>query len=95
MSSSKRTLSMSKKGKIRKNSSSPYKGVSIAKSTNGKIRWRATLTANKTLYQLGYFNTQEDAAKAYDLKVLELFGSNAYTNFPCNGDLDREFEASL
>ena len=64
-----------------KNTSSVYKGVYWFKRT--KI-WRTQITSNYKHIHLGYFNTEIEAAKAYDKAALELFGKYAKPNF---GDL--------
>ena len=58
---------------------SRYKGVHRVKSRN---KFRASLTHNGKRFQLGYFNSEIDAAKAYDKKAREVFGEFAYLNFP-------------
>ena len=60
-----------------KNTSSKYKGVNIVRS--GK--WIARVTCNYKGYNLGTFETEEEAAKAYDKKAKELFGDYASLNF--------------
>lgn len=57
-----------------------YKGVSYFKQ-NGKRYIRATYGENGKCIHIGYFKTMEEAARAYDKKVLEIYGKNAYTNF--------------
>ena len=67
-------------GKKRKFTSSIYKGVQLDKRAvqkNYPSIWVARL-ANK---HLGHYQTEKDAAKAYDLKAKELFGEFAYLNF--------------
>lgn len=60
-----------------KNNKSLYKGV-----WKYFERWRACIMYNGKHISLGYFDTQEQAAKAYDAKALELFGEFACLNFP-------------
>jgi hypothetical protein len=55
-----------------------YKGVTAA----GRIKFRASLfIGNKNLI-VGYYDTAEEAAKAYDAKARELYKDFAYLNFP-------------
>lgn len=54
-----------------------YKGVS-----RKRHKWRARIHKNEVEYYLGVFKTQEEAAKAYDKKALDLYGSYADLNFP-------------
>ena len=58
------------------NSSTKYKGVS--KHKNGK--YRAMIGIDNTRVHIGYFKTQEDAARAYNEKAKELHGEFAYQN---------------
>ena len=57
---------------------SKYKGVHWLKDNK---RWRASIGFNKKLINLGCYDNETDAAKAYDRKALELFGEFARTNF--------------
>lgn len=57
-----------------------YKGVSPIQTVTG-LRWRSTITLNGTQHHLGCFDTPTEAALAYDLKSLELFGDYACPNF--------------
>lgn len=55
---------------------SQYKGV----SKNGR-KFRAKIAMNGIQYHLGYFEDEIEAAIAYDLKALELYGIDAALNF--------------
>ena len=58
---------------------SKYKGVTYDKTTG---KWRASINHNGKHYHLGLFDTEIEAAQAYDEKAGELFGQYAYLNFP-------------
>ena len=60
-----------------KNFSSKYKGVSWRTS---RKKWRAQIKLNKKTIYLGGFNSEEDAARAYNRKAIELFGEYAFLN---------------
>jgi hypothetical protein len=45
-------------------------------------KWCAQIQPKKKVIRLGFFNNEEDAAKAYDIKALELFGEFSRLNFP-------------
>lgn len=66
--------------KANKKSTSPYKGVSLT-SRNKYKKWQARIQANKKQTLIGTFYTEEEAAKAYDIKASELFGKYALLNF--------------
>ena len=57
---------------------SDYKGVTWCKSSE---KWKAQIMKYGKNYALGYFNDEVEAANAYDLKALELFGEYAKPNF--------------
>ena len=59
------------------NNTSGYKGVDFNRG-----KWRARIREGGVRYFLGYFETAEDAARAYDTKAHELFGEFASLNFP-------------
>jgi len=62
--------------KLISNCKSEYKGV-----TKSKYRFRSRITKDKILVHIGYFKTEIEAAKAYDIKAKELFGEFALINF--------------
>lgn len=64
--------------KKRINSSSKYKGVGWHKL---RKKYRARIRLNGIQYHLGLFDSDIDAAKAYDNKAKELFGEFAKLNF--------------
>ncbi len=74
------------------NAASQYKGVGAVSQTytkkSGEVsvyssqKWRAQIKANGKNYDLGMYDLEIDAAKAYDIKAKELFGDFAYLNFP-------------
>ena len=58
-------------------STSEYKGVSRHKHLN---KWYAKISKDGVHYSLGYHEDEIEAAKAYNKKALELYGSNVYLN---------------
>jgi hypothetical protein len=58
--------------------SSTFKGVYWHKNCR---KWRASLKLDGKEIHIGYFNTELEAAEAYDEKALELFGEFAKPNF--------------
>jgi len=58
-----------------KNSKSKYKGVKSHPETK---KWRASICDK----HLGYFNTEEEAARAYDKASIEKYGEYARLNIP-------------
>ncbi|WPT16737.1 APETALA2-like protein 4 [Picochlorum sp. SENEW3] len=76
---------------------SKYMGVG---SSNRKNQWQARILVHGKVTHLGYYETEEEAAKVYDRVSLALHGMQAQTNFPVDDypeqdiepfrDLDRE-----
>jgi hypothetical protein len=63
----------------RRDNISGYKGVTYNKFAS---KWKARTHLNGNEIHLGYFDTAEDAARAYDRKAKEIFGKFARLNFP-------------
>lgn len=70
------TYSLNGQNKIM-NNGKLYRGT-----TKRKYTFEANIVKNRVLYHLGQFETEEQAAKAYDKKAIELYGKNCYLNFP-------------
>jgi hypothetical protein len=68
----------------RRNGSSQYKGVRLYR---GCKRWAAIIQADGKAHDLGYFDTEIEAARAYDTAALALHGQFARLNFPDEGDV--------
>ena len=60
-----------------KNTSSKYKGVCYSKHTN---KYSSRIICNKKIYNLGTFETEIEAANAYNIKAIELYGEYASLN---------------
>jgi hypothetical protein len=67
-----------------RNRATRYKGVVLCRETG---RFRAQISHNRKRTYLGYFESEEDAARAYNTKAAELFGEFAYLN-PLPGDAE-------
>jgi len=66
-------------GRAYANNSSGFKGVYWAPRHK---KWHAQIRHARHLYDLGYFDCPEDAARAYDAKAREVHGPFARCNFP-------------
>jgi hypothetical protein len=63
--------------KKRTQASSEYRGVSFSKSEN---KWRAGIEVNGKSLNLGSFEKEVDAARAYNEAAVKYFGDLAYQN---------------
>lgn len=63
--------------KMNRMTSSKYKGV----DKQGK-KWRAQSRVSGRIRQIGYYDTEEEAANAYDNEVIKYGDENAFINFP-------------
>lgn len=63
-----------------KNSKFRYKGVWLMR--RGNKRYASAIETGGKRFFLGCFYTEEEAARAYDRKAVELFGRFARLNFP-------------
>lgn len=59
------------------NTSSEYVGVTFHKQTQ---KWVAQLKKNHRKYYIGVYDNENDAAKAYNQKAIELYGNDANLN---------------
>jgi hypothetical protein len=73
-----RTENMRNQKKKSGNRSSQYKGVNFYKRYN---KWQSRATVNYKSVSLGYYDTEIEAAIAYDNFVKKEFGEFAKTNF--------------
>jgi hypothetical protein len=62
-----------------KGATSQYKGVSWYAKYK---KWRSTIMKDGVQKHLGHYNTEEEAARAYDKAAKEIFGEYANLNFP-------------
>lgn len=61
-----------------KGKTSQFKGVCWYRAT----KWQAYITVSGNRRHLGYFDAEEDAARAYDTAALAAWGDYACLNFP-------------
>lgn len=64
-----------------------FKGVHVQKRATGYLRYFATIKENGTHRFISSHDTAEDAARAYDERARQLWGSAVSFNFPRPGEL--------
>lgn len=69
----------------RRGTSSRFKGVSVYKLANGRIKYQANISKDRKTYYLGLFDSEEMAAEAYDEAANRLHGAFANTNIFMGG----------
>lgn len=63
-------------------SSTGYKGVAIHPATGRRKRYQAKAWNGTKNVSLGYYETAEEAARAYDKAAPSIYGEFAWLNFP-------------
>lgn len=63
-----------------KKATSKYRGVCYRQSINKKNPWTAYIEKKGKRYELGYFKTENEAARAYNKKSKQLWGEFAFLN---------------
>ena len=63
--------------KLSQRNTSGYKGVTWKATKN---KWSAQISCSGRYFYLGLYDSALDAAKAYDVAALEMFGNHAKTN---------------
>jgi len=65
--------------RVRSDNRSGFKGVTW---DDHRHHWKALIYSGGRARHIGYYDSPEDAARAYDAKAAELFGEFARPNFP-------------
>jgi hypothetical protein len=74
-------------GSSKRQSSSSYTGVSFRKTES---KWQSRLWHRKRFIYLGIFDSEQDAARAFDCAVLHVRGAGAHTNFSPDGYSEKD-----
>lgn len=70
-------------------------GVTWEGYTRATRPWRACIYQNKKCKSLGYFYTQEEAAREYDAVAKQLFGESAVLNYHPDGTINLNAKTTL
>lgn len=73
------TQSQNKANRCSKRGKSKFKGVVWDKQVS---KWKSSIGKDHKHINIGRFQTEEEAARAYDKKAIELYGEYAKLNFP-------------
>jgi hypothetical protein len=69
--------------RLRERKTARFRGVSLHRSEYAlKKPWRATIKIDGVRIHLGYYASEEEAARAYDAAAVKHFGDFASPNFP-------------
>jgi hypothetical protein len=71
------TISANRQNRIIEKPRGMYTGVSWDKH---RQKWRAEIKVNRKKQYIGHFTSEESAARAYNIKALELYGPGARIN---------------
>lgn len=74
---STKSLNSANMRKVNRSTSSNFKGVSWHIKAK---KWAAYINKNRVRYHLGLFDSEIEAAKAYDKKAVEFFGNHSCIN---------------
>lgn len=66
--------------KPQRNATSKYKGVRHIKLASGNETWISTISVDNERVHLGSYQSEKEAAKAYNEAVFEYWGGNGYLN---------------
>ncbi len=75
---------------LSKRNTSGFRGVSFNKTYR---KWKATICDGPKNRHLGFHDSAEEAARAYDTAARRLFGADAALNFPLSGERSAHREA--
>lgn len=82
----------SRNSRKQSNSTNDYKGITFDARAK---KWQALIRADGKSVSLGYFDTPEDGARAYDAAAKKCFGEFAHVNFPDESQVDSELSERL
>jgi endogenous inhibitor of DNA gyrase (YacG/DUF329 family) len=75
-----------KKKRLARGATSRFKGVYYARQKRGSKRWIAMIRVDGIRRWLGGFESEDEAARAYDAAARSAYGEFASLNFPLDGE---------